>query len=87
MYRTHDRKCAAGYNTPELFYRELYDLAGGLLCNLVRIYLMILFDGDICGIFQMSGIDTILPKSVIDDYLFEPCGYSANGIMPNVSTE
>ena len=33
----------------------------------------------------MSGIDKILPKSVIDEHLFEPCGYSANGLMPNVS--
>ncbi|KAF6034968.1 SamDC [Bugula neritina] len=30
-----------------------------------------------------SGIDKILPKSVIDEHLFEPCGYSANGILPN----
>lgn len=29
---------------------------------------------------QKSGIDTLLPGMVIDDYLFEPCGYSMNGI-------
>ncbi|XP_067945635.1 S-adenosylmethionine decarboxylase proenzyme 1-like [Watersipora subatra] len=32
---------------------------------------------------QSSGIDTILPKSVIDEHLFEPCGYSANGLLAN----
>lgn len=32
---------------------------------------------------QKSGIDKILPNVLIDDYLFEPCGYSMNGIMKN----
>ncbi|KAK9708958.1 Adenosylmethionine decarboxylase [Popillia japonica] len=30
---------------------------------------------------KKSGIDKIIPNMVIDDYLFEPCGYSMNGIM------
>ncbi|KRT81936.1 hypothetical protein AMK59_5835, partial [Oryctes borbonicus] len=29
---------------------------------------------------KKSGIDKIIPNMVIDDYLFEPCGYSMNGI-------
>lgn len=29
---------------------------------------------------QRSGIHKILPGMVIDDYLFEPCGYSMNGV-------
>lgn len=29
---------------------------------------------------ERSGIDTLVPGMVIDDYLFEPCGYSMNGI-------
>ncbi|TDG39480.1 hypothetical protein AWZ03_014098 [Drosophila navojoa] len=29
---------------------------------------------------QHSGIDQILPDMVIDDFLFDPCGYSMNGI-------
>ena len=33
---------------------------------------------------QKTGIDKILPGTIIDDYLFEPCGYSMNGILPNV---
>ncbi|XP_014244634.1 S-adenosylmethionine decarboxylase proenzyme [Cimex lectularius] len=34
---------------------------------------------------QKSGIDKILPQMVIDDYLFEPCGYSMNGLSKNGS--
>ncbi|XP_034474163.1 S-adenosylmethionine decarboxylase proenzyme [Drosophila innubila] len=29
---------------------------------------------------QSSGIDRILPDMLIDDFLFDPCGYSMNGI-------
>ena len=36
---------------------------------------------------QISGIDKILPCMKIDDYLFEPCGYSMNGILRNESTD
>jgi S-adenosylmethionine decarboxylase len=32
---------------------------------------------------KKSGIDTILPDVTIDDYLFDPCGYSMNGILKN----
>jgi len=32
---------------------------------------------------QKSGIDKILPNVTIDDYLFDPCGYSMNGILKN----
>lgn len=32
-----------------------------------------------------SGIDKILPQMVIDDFLFEPCGYSMNGISKDGS--
>ncbi|XP_012940067.1 S-adenosylmethionine decarboxylase proenzyme [Aplysia californica] len=31
---------------------------------------------------QKSGIGTIIPGLQIDDFLFEPCGYSMNGILP-----
>ncbi|KAK2710920.1 hypothetical protein QYM36_012182 [Artemia franciscana] len=30
---------------------------------------------------EKSGIDRIIPGCVIDDYLFDPCGYSMNGIL------
>ncbi len=30
---------------------------------------------------QTMGIDTIIPGTIIDSYLFDPCGYSANGII------
>ena len=34
--------------------------------------------------FQKSGIDMLVPNMKIDDYLFEPCGYSMNGVLLNV---
>ena len=34
-------------------------------------------------LFQISGINKILPSMKIDDFLFEPCGYSMNGILKN----
>jgi S-adenosylmethionine decarboxylase len=30
-----------------------------------------------------SGIDTIIPNAVINEHLFDPCGYSMNGIFKN----
>lgn len=33
---------------------------------------------------QKSGIDKIIPEAMIDDVLFEPCGYSMNGLLPEV---
>ncbi|CAL8130114.1 unnamed protein product [Orchesella dallaii] len=32
---------------------------------------------------EKSGIDQIIPGMIINDHLFEPCGYSMNGIMKN----
>lgn len=31
-------------------------------------------------ILQRAGIEKLIPDMVIDDYAFEPCGYSMNGI-------
>lgn len=39
-----------------------------------------------CNSPQESGIDKIIPGMVIDDYLFDPCGYSMNGVAKDVST-
>lgn len=36
---------------------------------------------------KQSGIDKILPSMKIDDFLFDPCGYSMNGILQNESTD
>lgn len=27
-----------------------------------------------------SGISSLLPRAIIDDYVFDPCGYSMNGL-------
>ena len=31
---------------------------------------------------QRSKIDTIFPNAVLDGYLFDPCGYSVNALLP-----
>lgn len=31
-----------------------------------------------------SGIEKIIPNMVIDDFLFQPCGYSMNGVSKSV---
>lgn len=50
---------------------------------------MEIFTKDVCmngqDATEKSGIDKILPGMKIDDYLFDPCGYSMNGIARNVS--
>ncbi|XP_053662080.1 S-adenosylmethionine decarboxylase proenzyme [Anopheles marshallii] len=48
---------------------------------------MAIFTKDVCTTAkeatQKSGIHRLLPGMVIDDYLFDPCGYSMNGISKN----
>ncbi|XP_017791556.1 PREDICTED: S-adenosylmethionine decarboxylase proenzyme [Habropoda laboriosa] len=48
---------------------------------------MALFTRDVCSsadeATQKSGIDKLIPNMIIDDFLFEPCGYSMNGISKN----
>lgn len=45
---------------------------------------MAVFSKDVCNTAveatQKSGIHKLLPGMVIDDYLFDPCGYSMNGV-------
>jgi len=31
---------------------------------------------------KKSGIDKIFPNAILDAYLFDPCGYSVNAILP-----
>ncbi|XP_031370673.1 S-adenosylmethionine decarboxylase proenzyme [Apis dorsata] len=46
--------------------------------------IMALFTRDVCSsadeATQKSGIDKLIPNMIIDDFLFEPCGYSMNGV-------
>lgn len=50
---------------------------------------MALFTREVCSsadeATQKSGIDKLIPNMIIDDFLFEPCGYSMNGVSKNVS--
>jgi len=32
---------------------------------------------------EKSGIDKIFPNAILDGYLFDPCGYSVNAILPD----
>jgi S-adenosylmethionine decarboxylase len=39
------------------------------------------------SLLQKSGIDKILPCMKVDDYLFDPCGYSMNGVLQNEAVD
>lgn len=59
--------------------------------------IMTKLDSDVMSIFtrdvsssaedatKRSGIDTIFPNALLDGFLFDPCGYSVNAILPKVS--
>ncbi|XP_072393960.1 S-adenosylmethionine decarboxylase proenzyme isoform X1 [Diabrotica undecimpunctata] len=36
---------------------------------------------------KKAGIDKIIPNMIIDDFLFNPCGYSMNGVTKNICSE
>ena len=50
---------------------------------------MSIFTRDVCSTAaeatRKSGIDQLIPTMLIDDFLFEPCGYSMNGVSKSVS--
>ena len=50
---------------------------------------MAIFTRDVCSsadeATQKSGIDKLISNMIIDDFLFEPCGYSMNGVSKSVS--
>lgn len=50
---------------------------------------MSIFTKDVCSSGEeatmKSGIDKLIPDMVIDDFLFQPCGYSMNGVSRSVS--
>lgn len=49
--------------------------------------IMSIFTRDVCSSSSeatiKSGIDKLIPSMIIDDFLFEPCGYSMNGVSKN----
>ncbi|XP_032688113.1 S-adenosylmethionine decarboxylase proenzyme isoform X2 [Odontomachus brunneus] len=49
--------------------------------------IMSIFTKDVCSSAEeatgKSGIDKLIPEMIIDDFLFEPCGYSMNGVSKN----
>lgn len=51
--------------------------------------IMTIFTRDVCSsadeATRKSGIDKLIPNMIIDDFLFEPCGYSMNGVSKSVS--
>jgi len=51
--------------------------------------IMSIFTKDVCKSGEeatiKSGIDKLIPNAVINEHLFEPCGYSMNGIFKNGS--
>ncbi|CAH1108250.1 unnamed protein product [Psylliodes chrysocephalus] len=36
---------------------------------------------------KKAGIDKIIPNMIIDDFLFDPCGYSMNGVTKNICSD
>ena len=32
-------------------------------------------------LFKESGLDSVYPKAIVDDYVFDPCGYSCNALL------
>lgn len=36
------------------------------------------------AVTTLTGIRALAPKAEMDDYVFEPCGYSMNGIQNDV---
>lgn len=60
-----------------------------ILMTELDLDVMSIFTRDVCSsadeATEKSGINKLVPNMKIDDFLFEPCGYSMNGVSKNVS--
>jgi hypothetical protein len=63
-------------STAEEATKVRFGLSGNLIHNHFSGFLHTL---------KKSGINKIFPNAVIDAYLFDPCGYSVNAVLPGVS--
>lgn len=68
-----------------MFTKEMSSDAKDATIVRIKIFLIILFFYEIYFFLQKTGINKIIPGMIIDDYLFDPCGYSMNGVSKNVS--
>lgn len=84
-----EERSAGEEEEAELGYTPDPDQTIEILMTELDPKVMDIFTKDMCMTGQeateKSGIDKILPGMKIDDYLFDPCGYSMNGIARNVS--
>lgn len=70
-------------------YRKEADQTIEILMTDLDPEVMSIFTREMCSsaeeATQKSGIDKLIPHMLIDDFLFEPCGYSMNGVSKSVS--
>ncbi|XP_015523420.2 S-adenosylmethionine decarboxylase proenzyme isoform X2 [Neodiprion pinetum] len=77
LYTLNKEKCSQTKSDP--------DQTLEILMTHLDSEVMSIFTRDVCSSAAeatvKSGIEKLIPNMVIDDFLFEPCGYSMNGVM------
>lgn len=86
---------ALGRINSDCWYLFTIDMIGVSQPDQTLELLMVDIDTDVMNMFtrdygltaaeltRKTGINNLIPGTVIDDYLFDPCGYSMNGILPD----